>query len=222
MTRHTDYSRALRDIVKIVAPKATSDARRAMADKLAKSGNGKEIGNLAFSYENIGQLFHPDNPAAAAEMAQKVRAARESGDLQSVIPMNEGGILATDLLTWPDCPPVLQSNPLSYWLPASESQPAPSGAPESDTPPPFRPRIGWQIALFDAWPAICKTHGGRHPTAAEAVRYLQANDDSGQILQKTDGGSLWWKPQRGKPKEVTLKTVENTISDWRTRGALPA
>lgn len=97
-----------------------------------------------------------------------------------------------------------------------------AGAPESETPPAFRPHIGWQIALFDAWPAICRMYGGRTPTAAEAIRYLQTNDKSGEILQKTDGGSLWWRTQRGKAKEATLHTVENTISNWRTRGVLPA
>jgi hypothetical protein len=95
-------------------------------------------------------------------------------------------------------------------------------APESNEPPPFRPHVGWQIALFDAWLAICKSHGGRHPTSAEAIRYLRKNDTSGTILPKTDGGSLWWKPQRGEAKEVALKTVENIISGWRSSGVLPA
>lgn len=99
---------------------------------------------------------------------------------------------------------------------------APSGTQERNEPPLFRLRIGWKIALFDAWPAICKLHGGRTPTPAEAIRYLQKHDQSGAILQKTDGGSLWWNRQRGQPKEVTLKTVGNTISNWRKRGVLPA
>jgi hypothetical protein len=102
------------------------------------------------------------------------------------------------------------------------AQAAPSGAPESNAAPTFYPRIGWQIALFDAWPAICKLHGGRTPTAAEAIRYLQTNDESGVILPKTDGGSLWCNRQRGGAKEIALKTVQNTISQWRTRGVLPA
>ncbi len=99
---------------------------------------------------------------------------------------------------------------------------AASGAPESNEPPPFHPRVGWQKALFDAWPAICKLYGGRQPTATEAIRYLQRNDDSGLIMTKTDGGSLWWIPQRGTAKEVTNKTVANVISQWRNEGALPA
>lgn len=99
---------------------------------------------------------------------------------------------------------------------------APSGVPKSKEPPAYRPRIGWQIALFDAWPAICKLHGGRTPTAPEAIRYLQRHDQSGAILEKTDGGSLWWNPQRGAAKEVDLHTVENTISNWRTGRVLPA
>lgn len=64
--------------------------------------------------------------------------------------------------------------------------------------------------------------GGGQPTATEAIRYLQRNDDSGLIMTKTDGGSLWWIPQRGTAKEVTNKTVANVISQWRNEGALPA
>ncbi len=103
-----------------------------------------------------------------------------------------------------------------------QHQAAPTEAPKSETPPAFRPRIGWQIALLDAWPAIYKMYGGRTPTAAEAIRYLRTNDLSGNILPKTDGGSLWWKTQREGDKEVTVKTVQNVISEWKTRGVLPA
>ena len=131
MTDNSSYRRALAAIVKLLSPNATPDGRRSMAGKLAMSGNGEVIENLAFTYQNIGLLFNPDAPAAAAELAKQLRNARESGELQSVIPLSQGGLLATDLLAWPDCPPVLENNPLSYWLPICDGYSAPDGTPES-------------------------------------------------------------------------------------------
>jgi len=134
MTDYSNYRRALTAIVKILGPNATPDGRRSMAGKLATSGNGEVIENLAFSYQNIGLLFNPDDPAAAAQLAKRVRNARESGELQSVIPLAQEGILATDLLAWPDCPPVLEDNPLSYWLPISDGYTSPTGTPKRSAP----------------------------------------------------------------------------------------
>lgn len=98
---------------------------------------------------------------------------------------------------------------------------ASSGAPETAALPTFRLRIGWQIALFDAWPAMRILHG-REPSPAEAIRYLKNRDASGIILKKGGDNELWWMPRRGPAKEVAFSTVENTISSWRTRGMLPA
>lgn len=95
-----------------------------------------------------------------------------------------------------------------------------SGAPESAESPPFRPRTAWQIAMFDAWPAMKKLHG-RDPTPAEAIKYLKQHDTSGDILPKGAATELWWKPRRGESREVAFSTVENTISKWRTEGVLP-
>ena len=88
-------------------------------------------------------------------------------------------------------------------------------------PTTFRPRIAWQIALFDAWPAMRKMYG-RDPISAEAIRYLKKHDTSNFILSKGGDMELWWQPLRGEPKEVQFKTVETCISGWRTRGLLPA
>ncbi len=87
--------------------------------------------------------------------------------------------------------------------------------------PAFRPRVAWQIALFDAWPAICKGYG-RVPSPAEAVRWMKRNDDSGTILNQGTNVEMWWQPQRRKPKKLPLRRVENVISAWRTGGVLPA
>jgi hypothetical protein len=94
-------------------------------------------------------------------------------------------------------------------------------APESDDPPPFCPRIGWQIALYEAWPAMRKLYG-RDPTPAEAIKYLKKNDDSGRVVNRSGDAELCWKSQRGKVKEVAFSTVENVISGWRVSGRLPA
>ncbi len=98
---------------------------------------------------------------------------------------------------------------------------APSGTPDDNQPPRFAPKIGWQIALLDAWPELCKLYGGRSPTAAEAIRYLRNNDKSGAILNNPDSAALWWKTQEGRRKDVALKTVQNLISVWKQRGVLP-
>lgn len=99
--------------------------------------------------------------------------------------------------------------------------PASSGAPESDEATAYHPSIGWQVALYDAWSAMKILHG-REPSAAEAIRYLKKNDTSGTILSKGGDNELWWKTNRGKPKEVQFRTVETCISSWRTSGRLPA
>lgn len=85
----------------------------------------------------------------------------------------------------------------------------------------FRPHVAWQVALFDAWPAICQGHG-RAPSPAEAVRWIKRNDKSGTILDQGTNVEMWWQPQRGKPKKVTLGAVENVISAWRVKGVIPA
>lgn len=58
----------------------------------------------------------------------------------------------------------------------------------------FRPRVAWQVALFDAWPTICKGYG-RAPSPAEAVRWMKRNDDSGTILNQGTNVEMWWQPQ---------------------------
>ena len=128
----TDYQTALRTIVKILSPQSPADARRAFAVKLAEAGSGEIHRNLVFYYWHIGALFHPNDAAAAATLTDRVKTARESYELQSIIPRDMGGILAGDLLTWPECPPVTAENPLSFWLPVSA---ATSGTPEQAAPP---------------------------------------------------------------------------------------
>lgn len=86
------------------------------------------------------------------------------------------------------------------------------------TPEPFRPRVAWQIALFDAWPEICKAVG-HSPTAAEAIVWLQQNDTSRFSMQNT-GAGFCWKAQDSEMKEVELKTVETVLSLWRNAGFL--
>ena len=108
--------------------------------------------------------------------------------------------------------------------PCLESAPvesAYSGTPESSEQHTFMPRIGWQVALYESWPAMRKLYG-RDPSPANAIKYLKKNDNSGTILTKGAIDELWWAPRRGAAKEVAFRTVENTISSWRTRGVLPA
>lgn len=104
-------------------------------------------------------------------------------------------------------------------------------ASEKDKQPTFRPRIGWQIELFDSWLNICKTYA-RKPTPAEAIKWLKRNNKSGVILDEGAANELWWVPQRKakatgnspaqKGKMVTLHSVETVISSWSTKGRLPS
>lgn len=130
MTDYTDFRSTLNAIVKILAPHHPHDGRRAMAGKLAEAAAGKAIDNLAFKYRDMGHLFFPDDTAAAIELGERISAARKAGEIASIIPFGEDGLLPTDLLTWTDCPPVSANNPLSYWLPVTETcSPAVTTAP---------------------------------------------------------------------------------------------
>ncbi|EXI77151.1 MAG: hypothetical protein AW10_03992 [Candidatus Accumulibacter appositus] len=84
----------------------------------------------------------------------------------------------------------------------------------------FVPRIGWQLALFDSWPQICRTYS-RQPTPAEAVRWLRRNDSSGTIVDKGTAAEMWWCTQQGHEKKVSVHTVESVISQWRVKNLLP-
>ncbi|WP_291981812.1 hypothetical protein [Candidatus Accumulibacter sp. ACC005] len=83
----------------------------------------------------------------------------------------------------------------------------------------YRPHVGWQIALYDAWPEICRTYG-RQPTAIEAIRWLKRNDSNGTILNEGNSTELCWKTQRDEKKSVHLDVVKNVISAWRTKNRL--
>lgn len=110
---------ALSAIAKILAPFAPPDERRALASKLVGARAGTENENIAFRYIDIGRLFHPADETAAARLAEELKAAREAGELQSILPKDMRHIFPSDLLTWPPCPPVEADNPLSYWLPVT-------------------------------------------------------------------------------------------------------
>ncbi|CAI06242.1 hypothetical protein ebA218 [Aromatoleum aromaticum EbN1] len=120
MTDYANFRSALNAIVKTLAPHHASDGRRAMAGKLAEAATGKTIDNLAFRYRDIGHLFFPHDEAAAIELGERISAARRAGEIASIIPFGDNGLLPTDLLTWANCPPVRASNPLSHWLPITE------------------------------------------------------------------------------------------------------
>lgn len=111
---------------------------------------------------------------------------------------------------------------------ASSGAPEPAPKVSSETAEPtapdiFAPRIGWQIAIFEAWPAM-RQHYRRDPTTKEAIAWVKKNDNAGGIQIKGTDTELWWKPNRSKSKskEVAFATIENVISGWRTAGRLPA
>lgn len=84
----------------------------------------------------------------------------------------------------------------------------------------FRPRVAWQIALFDAWPEICKTCG-HAPSASEAVSWLTQNDSSGCFVEPGTEAALGWQSPDGTIKEIDLKTVDTVLAAWTNAGMLP-
>lgn len=71
-------------------------------------------------------------------------------------------------------------------------------------------RLGWHIAMIEAWPEMLRIYG-RRPSEIEAVKYLRKNDTSGEILDCGGAGELWWKTKKGVKKEVSIGTVRNYI-----------
>ena len=188
------------------------------------SGNGEVIENLAFSYPNIGLLFNPDAPEAAAELAKQVRNARESGELQSVIPLAQGAILATDLLAWPDCPPVLEDNPLSYWLPISDGYTAPTGTPESNGIADFTdipgklPNISvGRLAILAAWQIECETKRAASRDEVMAMLQKWATDGSHPetlIKAAKEKRAVEWNTTELKPKIYDIEACGKALKTW--------
>lgn len=130
MSNFPSYSDALKAIVKILAPHELSNGRMALAGMLMRSMSGNANENLLFKYQQIGLLFHPGDLAAATSLAKDIQAARESGELQALLTIEQKRIFPTDLLTWSRCPSVSANNPLSYWLPV-DTKPAPAAKVEA-------------------------------------------------------------------------------------------
>lgn len=84
----------------------------------------------------------------------------------------------------------------------------------------FRPRVAWQIALFDAWPEICKACG-HAPSASEAVSWLMQNDSNGCFVDPGTEAAFGWRLPDGAIKEIDLKTVDTVLAAWANAGMLP-
>lgn len=122
---------------------------------------------------------------------------------------------------WNDLNKWLEEHELSiqFRFPSPEI-PVVKEATKETAPPSVPSRVGWQVALFAAWPQIRSIYGIK-PTAREAINWLKEYDTSGTIVGKNTGSELFWKTNRGEAKEVSHKTVENVLSKWRQQGRLP-
>lgn len=70
---------------------------------------------LAFRLPQVAAVFYPNDSEMAANFLRVMEAAVVEGQLH---PSPNGGVFLSDLVAWPDCPPVPSDSPLSIWLPA--------------------------------------------------------------------------------------------------------
>ncbi|MCK0510791.1 hypothetical protein [Aromatoleum buckelii] len=192
MTDYANFRSALNAIVKTLAPHHASDGRRAMAGKLAEAATGKTIENLAFRYRDIGRLFFPHDEAAAIELGERISAARRAGEIASIIPFGDNGLLPTDLLTWANCPPVRASNPLSHWLPITEHD-----APGNDAP----------LAVKETAPAPPAAEDAQEPSGAPDPWIVRAREHADNI----------WLRELGNNKRPAKESIAPEIAGrlWR-------
>ncbi|MBN9695934.1 MAG: hypothetical protein J0L85_09040 [Zoogloea sp.] len=83
--------------------------------------------------------------------------------------------------------------------------------------------VAWQRALLESWPQIRKAYAGK-PSPRKAMQWLKKNGPRDIIPEhQPDIESMQWvAASDGAVRPVRLKTIQNTISVWKTAGKLPA
>ena len=127
MTMPKEEAEALRRCLSILAPLHPAHERRTMALQIEKRIAGQESALLALSFKQLGPLFYPTDKHMAQEVAQKMLDAFNVGGLASSLKSYANGVLISDLIAWPDCPPVPADSPMAYWLPKVMQVPANTG-----------------------------------------------------------------------------------------------
>lgn len=133
MTLSKEEADALRRCIAILAPISPAHERRTMALNVETRISGKATGLLAFRFTHLATLFHPSDTKKAQELAQKMQAAADAGEIATIMPPHEKGAFVSDLAAWPDCPPIPEESPLRYWL---SFMPTPTSEQSTATPAP--------------------------------------------------------------------------------------
>lgn len=118
-----EEARALRECAVILAPLHAPEERRQIALSIERLIQGQETSLVPFRFFQVAALFYPGDKGRAQSLEAKLHEALASGDLVTVLPHDQRGILLTELAAWPDCPAVPWDSPLRYWLPASLHEP---------------------------------------------------------------------------------------------------
>lgn len=115
MTLSKESADAFRQCLRILAPRCTPEERRVQSRNVESYiAEGKWI--PALLVEDIALLFYPNDLSLESAMLIKMKEAIETQKLIST-PMKKDVLMASDLASWPDCPPVPNNSPLRFWLP---------------------------------------------------------------------------------------------------------
>ena len=117
MTLPKEEADTLRRCLAILAPLHGPHERRTMALNIEQRIRGESTSVLCLRYTQLAALFYPGDKEKSLELAQKMQAAADAGELATIIPASEKGAMFSDLAAWSDCPPISEESPLRYWLP---------------------------------------------------------------------------------------------------------
>lgn len=112
---------ALRECLRILAPRHAPEERRIMARNVEQYiAEGKWL--PAFTVEHVAALYYPRDQVHEESLRARILEAIRAGEL--VPAAGAGKLFASDLAGWPDCPRVPSDSPLRYWLQASMHEPS--------------------------------------------------------------------------------------------------
>lgn len=152
-----EEAKALRECLSILAPLHHAHERQTMALQIERRIAGQESALLALSFKQLGPLFYPTDTHMAQEVAQKMQDAFNSGELASSLKTYANGVFISDLIAWPDCPPVPADSPLRYWLTKAMPVSANTGTGGASDDPSVKVPTGNQSPKTTAYEAeVCR------------------------------------------------------------------
>ncbi len=133
--------------LRILAPRWTpEDRRRAVRTTETYIQKGEWI--PGWRVKDVALLFYPNDPTLELALLANLNNAIQSKELINIA----GGdvLLASDLASWPDCPPVPADSPLRYWLPDwMQATPEPKAVTGSFAPKPMQRSAAQDAAIIN-------------------------------------------------------------------------